>query len=106
MNASTPAHDSPPWPVLVWRATITAVWLGVVLLVLAGLLPGFTIDRWPDALLAGIVVGLLNAVIFVSARKTGEDVHRGLSAVAADYFTKPVDIDPLAARIRELLAAS
>ncbi len=64
MNASTPAHDGPPWPVVVWRATITAVWLGVVLLVLAGLLPGFTIDGWPDALLAGIVVGLLNAVIW------------------------------------------
>jgi DNA-binding response OmpR family regulator len=42
-------------------------------------------------------------VIFVSARKTGEDVERGLAAGAADYFTKPVDIDRLTARIRELL---
>jgi DNA-binding response OmpR family regulator len=44
-------------------------------------------------------------VVFVSARKSGEDVQRGLSAGAADYFTKPLDIDRLAARIRELLAS-
>jgi DNA-binding response OmpR family regulator len=44
-------------------------------------------------------------VIFISARKTGEDVQKGLGAGAADYFTKPVDIDRLSARIREILAA-
>jgi DNA-binding response OmpR family regulator len=43
-------------------------------------------------------------VIFISARKSGEDVRKGLAAGAADYFTKPVDIDRLTARIRELLA--
>ncbi len=42
-------------------------------------------------------------IVFVSARKGGEDVRRGLEAGAADYFTKPVDIDLLNARIRELL---
>lgn len=45
-------------------------------------------------------------IIFLSARKTGEDVERGLAAGASDYFTKPVDIDRLAARIRELLPES
>jgi len=44
-------------------------------------------------------------VIFVSARKTGEDVQKGLAAGATDYFTKPVDIDRLTSRIREILAA-
>ena len=44
-------------------------------------------------------------VVFVSARKTGEDVQKGLSAGATDYFTKPVDIDRLTGRIREILAA-
>src|SRR5512136_2931178 len=43
-------------------------------------------------------------VIFVSARKTGEDLQKGLSAGASDYFTKPVDIDKLTGRIREILA--
>ena len=41
-------------------------------------------------------------VIFVSARKSPEDVARGLEAGAADYFTKPLDIDRLATRINEL----
>ena len=45
-------------------------------------------------------------VVFISARKTGEDVQRGLSSGAADYFTKPVDIDRLTGRIREILAAA
>jgi len=45
-------------------------------------------------------------VIFVSARKTGEDVQKGLVAGAADYFTKPVDIDRLLTRIGEILAAA
>ena len=44
-------------------------------------------------------------VVFVSARKTGEDVQKVLSAGATDYFTKPVDIDRLTGRIREILAA-
>lgn len=42
-------------------------------------------------------------IIFLSARKSAEDVHTGLSAGAADYFTKPVDIDQLLARIHALL---
>jgi DNA-binding response OmpR family regulator len=40
-------------------------------------------------------------VIFISARKTPEDLRRGTEAGAADYFTKPVDIDKLIARINE-----
>jgi len=40
-------------------------------------------------------------VVFISARKTPEDVQRGIEAGAADYFTKPVDIDRLIARIHE-----
>ncbi len=43
-------------------------------------------------------------VIFISARKTGEDVQKGLAAGASDYYTKPVDIERLTARIREILA--
>ncbi len=43
-------------------------------------------------------------VIFISARKTGEDVQRGLAAGASDYYTKPVDIERLTARVREILA--
>jgi DNA-binding response OmpR family regulator len=42
-------------------------------------------------------------VVLVSARSSAADVRRGLDAGAADYFTKPVDLDTLAGRIRELL---
>jgi DNA-binding response OmpR family regulator len=42
-------------------------------------------------------------VVFVSARKTQEDLLRGREAGAADYFTKPLDIDALARRLEELI---
>lgn len=42
-------------------------------------------------------------VVFVSARKSSEDVAHGREAGAADYFTKPLDIDLLARRLRELV---
>jgi DNA-binding response OmpR family regulator len=44
-------------------------------------------------------------VIFISARKSGEDERSGIEAGAVDYFTKPLDVDRLIARIREILGA-
>ncbi|HYG66541.1 MAG TPA: response regulator, partial [Anaeromyxobacteraceae bacterium] len=43
-------------------------------------------------------------VIFVSARKSLEDERSGIEAGAVDYFPKPLDMDRLIARIREILA--
>lgn len=43
-------------------------------------------------------------VIFISARSSAADVKRGLEAGASDYFTKPVELPTLIARIRELIA--
>ncbi len=43
-------------------------------------------------------------VIFVSARKGPDDERAGLEAGAQDYFTKPLDMDRLIGRIREILA--
>ncbi len=42
-------------------------------------------------------------VLFLSARKSAEDQRRGLEAGAADYFTKPVQVERLLARVRELI---
>src|SRR5512138_371524 len=42
-------------------------------------------------------------VIFVSARKSVEDERAGIEAGAVDYFPKPLDMDRLIARIREIL---
>ena len=42
-------------------------------------------------------------VIFLSARKSGEDHRQGLEAGATEYFTKPVAVERLMARVRELI---
>jgi DNA-binding response OmpR family regulator len=42
-------------------------------------------------------------VIFLSARKSGDDLRRGREAGASDYFTKPVQIERLMQRARELI---
>jgi DNA-binding response OmpR family regulator len=44
-------------------------------------------------------------VIFISARTSPADIKRGIDAGAADYFTKPVDLPGLVARMRELVLA-
>ncbi len=43
-------------------------------------------------------------VVFVTARKSAADQQRGLDSGAAAYFTKPVEIPTLVARLRELTA--
>jgi len=42
-------------------------------------------------------------VIFISARKSLEDERAGLDAGAVDYFPKPLDMDRLVGRIRQIL---
>ena len=42
-------------------------------------------------------------VIFISARSSTADVKRGIEAGAADYFTKPIELQTLIARIKELI---
>jgi DNA-binding response OmpR family regulator len=42
-------------------------------------------------------------VIFISARKSAEDERAGIEAGAVDYFPKPLDMDRLVTRIREIL---
>ncbi|AKU90641.1 response regulator [Vulgatibacter incomptus] len=44
-------------------------------------------------------------VVFLSARNTPEARRAGLDAGAIDYLTKPVNIEKLEARIREILSA-
>jgi DNA-binding response OmpR family regulator len=44
-------------------------------------------------------------VVFISARKSMEDEAVGREAGAVDYFAKPLDVDRLIARIREILGA-
>jgi DNA-binding response OmpR family regulator len=86
------------------------------------LLSSLHVDR-PDVILLDVVMSWIDGyelcrsvkkneefrdipVIFVSARKGPEDLQRGVEAGASDYFTKPVDIDRLLARLRELVKPS
>ena len=45
-------------------------------------------------------------VIFISAKKTASDIRTGLAAGAADYFSKPIDMERLLARIAALVEAA
>jgi DNA-binding response OmpR family regulator len=45
-------------------------------------------------------------VIFVSGRGEPEDRQKGLEAGAADYFVKPLDLDLLVGRIRQIISAA
>ena len=45
-------------------------------------------------------------VIFVSGRGEPEDRKKGIEAGAADYFVKPLDLNRLLTRIRELVPAA
>jgi DNA-binding response OmpR family regulator len=42
-------------------------------------------------------------VLFLSARKSGDDQRRGLDAGACEYFTQPVQVDKLISRVQELI---
>mgnify|MGYP001549181189 CR=1 FL=1 len=42
-------------------------------------------------------------ILFLSARADPEDIRCGFECGCADYFTKPVDLERLCARIREIL---
>lgn len=42
-------------------------------------------------------------VIFISGRTSSSDIRRGLEVGAVAYLTKPVDLEELARRIRELV---
>ena len=43
-------------------------------------------------------------VIFISARKSADDERAGREAGAIDYFPKPLDMERLVGRIRDILA--
>ena len=43
-------------------------------------------------------------IVFISGRGSSEDRRMGLEAGATDYFTKPLDMDRLMDRLREIIA--
>ncbi len=59
-----PADERPPWSLVLWRSLVITVVTGFALWLLALVVPGFTIDTPGDALLAGFVIGIANAVVW------------------------------------------
>ena len=59
-----PPVERPSWGRILGRVVIVTVVTALSLWVLAGLLDGFAIEGTADALLAGFVVGLVNAVVW------------------------------------------
>ena len=45
-------------------------------------------------------------VVFLSARTSAAEIRRGMDAGAAAYLTKPVDLDKLLQRIKDVVASS
>lgn len=45
-------------------------------------------------------------VIFISGRTSPGDVAKGLACGATDYFPKPLDLERLVARIRDIVGAA
>jgi uncharacterized membrane protein YvlD (DUF360 family) len=59
-----PAYQRPPWHQVLRRTVVVTVVTAFALWLLALVLPGFSIDSGWDALLAGFVVGVANAVVW------------------------------------------
>jgi DNA-binding response OmpR family regulator len=83
------------------------------------LISSLHVDR-PDLILLDVMMSWINGfelcravkkndefrdipVVFISARKTARDIEAGLAAGAADYFSKPIDMERLLARIASLV---
>ncbi|HZI44508.1 MAG TPA: phage holin family protein, partial [Ilumatobacter sp.] len=59
-----PPRQRPPWHQVLRRTVVVTMLTAFALWLLALLLPGFSIDSASDALLAGFVVGVANAVVW------------------------------------------
>jgi DNA-binding response OmpR family regulator len=58
------------------------------------------VDR-PDLILLDVVMDI--PVVFMSGKSSPADVERGMACGAVDYFPKPLDMERLLARVRELV---
>lgn len=64
LGLARPPAERPSWRRVLWRALVVTIVTALALWLLAWLLDGFVIDSFGEALLAGLVVGLVNAVVW------------------------------------------
>lgn len=87
MRERTGDEERPAPARIAWRFTLTTLWTALSLWLLAWILPGFTIDRPGDAVLAGAVIGVLNGVIWPALAFVVVPISvltLGLGAIAVD----------------------
>ncbi|HEY4609955.1 MAG TPA: phage holin family protein, partial [Ilumatobacteraceae bacterium] len=58
------ASERPSWQRVAWRSVVVTTVTASALWLLAAIIPGFDIDSFWHALIAGGVVGLVNAVLW------------------------------------------
>ena len=81
-----------------WRVVVVALVTALALWVMAWLLEGFTVDSVPEALLAGLVVGLVNAVVWPALAFVVVPISvltLGLGAIALDALLVAFVLDLL-----------
>ena len=81
-----------------WRVVVVTLVTALALWVMAWLLEGFTVDSVPEALLAGLVVGLVNAVVWPALAFVVVPISvltLGLGAIALDALLVAFVLDLL-----------
>ncbi len=99
--ALRPAADRPSLHVVLWRVVFVTLAGALTLWLLAAVLDGFTIDEWWQALLAGFVVGVVNAVVWPALAFVVVPISvltLGIGAIVARRPPRPARARPAAGR--------
>jgi uncharacterized membrane protein YvlD (DUF360 family) len=96
--ALRPKSERPHLALVVWRVVLVTVATALTLWLLAAILPDFSIDTWWHTLLAGFVVGLVNAVVWPALAFIVVPISvltLGVGAVVLDAILVGVVLDAL-----------
>jgi uncharacterized membrane protein YvlD (DUF360 family) len=96
--ALRPVAERPSLGVVVWRVIIVTVAGALTLWLLALVLDDFSIDEWWQSLLAGFVIGVVNAVVWPALAVVVVPISvltLGLGAIALDAIVVTLVLDAL-----------
>jgi uncharacterized membrane protein YvlD (DUF360 family) len=91
-----PKSERPTLGLVLWRVVVITVATALTLWLLAAVLGGFSIDTWQHALLAGFVVGVVNAVVWPALAFIVVPISvvtLGLGAIVLDAILVAVVLD-------------
>jgi uncharacterized membrane protein YvlD (DUF360 family) len=94
----TQPGQRPSWTVVLLRSALVTIVTAVTLWIFAAVLDGFSIDRPRDALLAGLVVGLVGAVVWPALAFVVVPISvltLGLGAIALEALVVGIVLDAL-----------